>query len=336
MVKLSIADEFTKKNDAKTDNAMCNWIFTLNNYTFKELLDIISYGNFKYMHFGFEIGEENGTPHLQGYFQLHDKKRRETIKNEIGCQRLSLRKAYASAEANYKYCSKQGDIYVFPFPESIPTHKGVSASNNQYLSKMYKMIDEGKTMYEVSRSNLSAFSRNHAALTKYKALADYERSISQDYRQYEVIVHWGDAGTGKTRDVYLQHDKKDIYKLDKSGDTVWWDGYTGQPVLLIDDFYGWIAYNQLLNILDGYGYKMQVKGSHTYAMWNKVYITSNKHPKEWYNYGLTPALDRRLTRAKFYRKTPDIHVRKMIDDTPQDILDAIDNGTYRDIQFLED
>jgi len=86
---------------------------------------------------------------------------------------------------------------------------------------------------------------------------------------------------------------ENIFKID-GDDTLWWDGYQGQKILLIDDFYGTIKYGKLLNILDIYPLRLPTKGGHTYANWEKIYITSNDKPDKWYQKGLTPALERRL------------------------------------------
>lgn len=121
-----------------------------------------------------------------------------------------------------------------------------------------------------------------------------------NWRNVDVHVFYGKTGTGKTRTVM---EMKDIYKLDMSNN-IWFDGYTNQKNLLIDDFYGWIRFGQLLNILDGYKLRLDKKGSFGWAHWNNVYITSNKHPSNWYN-NLTvdqvEALNRRITFLKEFK-----------------------------------
>ena len=63
----------------------------------------------------------------------------------------------------------------------------------------------------------------------------------------------------------------------------WWDGYDGDEILLIDDFYGQIKVARMLHLMRGYQCRLPIKGGFTYAMWQKVYITSNTHPNMWYN-----------------------------------------------------
>lgn len=90
--------------------------------------------------------------------------------------------------------------------------------------------------------------------------------------------------------VFLQ-----VFLLDQpGGNNLWFDGYDGQSVLIIDDFSGWIKYRFLLRLLDGYQVRLEVKGSHTWAAWTEVYITSNVPPEGWYERGAPPELLRRL------------------------------------------
>jgi len=49
-----------------------------------------------------------------------------------------------------------------------------------------------------------------------------------------------------------------------------------------------------LRILDIYPLQLPVKGSFAVAMWNTIFITSNKHPTDWYEKGMPPELDRRI------------------------------------------
>lgn len=49
-----------------------HWVFTVNNYTEKEINDLFYNDKTHYICFGGEVGE-NGTPHLQGYLAFKNK-----------------------------------------------------------------------------------------------------------------------------------------------------------------------------------------------------------------------------------------------------------------------
>ena len=93
----------------------------------------------------------------------------------------------------------------------------------------------------------------------------------------------GPSGSGKSRYVWEQH--PDLYTLDPpqcSNQSVWFDGYDGQDVLLIDDFDGWLSYKFLLRLLDRYPLRVQYKGGSIPLLATKIYITSTESPSDWY------------------------------------------------------
>jgi len=122
------------------------------------------------------------------------------------------------------------------------------------------------------------------------------KNKADTFRVINTEVYWGEAGCGKTRKAVEENPDHYILTTDGEG-KVWFDGYAGEKTLILDDFYGGIKYSYLLRLLDGYKCRLEVKGSFTYAMWDKIIITSNKPPNDWYHHGLTPALKRRLTKT---------------------------------------
>ena len=104
------------------------WCFTLNNPTEDEQFDLALYGEeiaissespFRYLVFGRETGE-SGTPHLQGYFILTEKKRLGWIKGLTPFIRAHLEVARGSFERASAYCKKEGDFDEYGDPPSPP------------------------------------------------------------------------------------------------------------------------------------------------------------------------------------------------------------------------
>lgn len=90
------------------------WCFTLNNWTEEEYSSIVpkieelcDYGII-----GKEIGEEEKTPHLQGYLEFKTKKRPLSVFSFTN--RIKWFKAKGNREDNFNYCSKDGDFWEFP------------------------------------------------------------------------------------------------------------------------------------------------------------------------------------------------------------------------------
>jgi len=69
--------------------------------------------------------------------------------------------------------------------------------------------------------------------------------------------------------------------------SLWFDGYLGQHVMLIDDFCGsrekWCKHSPqlLLNLLDPYGMQGQIKGGFTWLAHKVVFMTANFNTTEW-------------------------------------------------------
>lgn len=74
-------------------------------------------------------------------------------------------------------------------------------------------------------------------------------------------VHWGVSGSGKTRAVYDEFGRDDMYVKDPTN--IWWCGYEGQRCILIDEFYGTMQFSYLQRLLDRYPMTMEIKGGHT-------------------------------------------------------------------------
>lgn len=101
---------------------------------------------------------------------------------------------------------------------------------------------------------------------------------------------WGRPGTGKSRYVWDMWGD-DLYSL-FSQKPLWFDGYRGEKVLLIEEFeYDGISREMLLKLLDIYPLQVPVKGGSVWAQWTKIYITGNCNM----TVGWCPALMRRVT-----------------------------------------
>ena len=70
---------------------------------------------------------------------------------------------------------------------------------------------------------------------------------------------------------------------------------------MIDDFYGWIKYDELLKICDRYPYKVQVKGGFEEFKAKYIWITSNCDTDQLYHFSgfIDTAFCRRITNKEY-------------------------------------
>lgn len=106
---------------------------------------------------------------------------------------------------------------------------------------------------------------------------------------------YGPSETGKSFSTYETYGFRDIFVPDPSNTSFPFEGYQGQPVILLEEFRSSFKFDYMLKVLDRYPLLLNIKGSHTYACWTKVVITSNITLDEQY-----PNLSER--REPFYRR----------------------------------
>lgn len=110
------------------------------------------------------------------------------------------------------------------------------------------------------------------------------RAIASDNAKPTAVersctVFWGPTGVGKSRRAW-ELAGLDAYPKDPC--TKFWCGYSGQEMVVIDEFRGAIAISHLLRWLDRYPVIVEIKGSATVLKASHIYITSNLDPRNWY------------------------------------------------------
>lgn len=134
LTQLHLREEEEKIYDNK-DYQPC--IFILNNYQPHEI-DIIKGLNYKYLVFGYEVGE-SGTPHLQGYIEFFKKVKGKTLKSF--CKRISWKKRLAKAKSAADYCKKGEQSH-----EEWTLHgiKGLNYGKNAKFEEYGEISKQGK------------------------------------------------------------------------------------------------------------------------------------------------------------------------------------------------
>lgn len=120
-----------------------------------------------------------------------------------------------------------------------------------------------------------------------------------------VVVLVGKPGTGKSRYAYdcARRDHGDSVYYKPRGE--WWDGYDGQAAVVIDDYYGWLKYDELLKIMDRYPYRVPIKGGFRQFTSRIIYITSNVDIDRWYHFqGYDTAAIMRRVEDHYVDKVP--------------------------------
>ena len=250
-------------------NRSRNWCFTLNNYTDDDeqrIVDLEGHKQIRYLIVGKELGEQEQTPHLQGFIVFFNAKTFNQVKTFLG-ERYHIEKCIGSVSQNIAYCSKDDDFFEFGEPPK-------QGSRND-IKQVVEQVKAHTPINEIVFNATSYQSARHAELLmKYQPMPQPQKRTIKWY--------WGKAGSGKTREALNETD--DYYI--SMNNLKWWDGYYGQKCIIIDDFRkDFCTYHELLRILDRYPYRVNTKGS---SIWFQpttevIIITSCYHPSQVYD-----------------------------------------------------
>ena len=95
----------------------------------------------------------------------------------------------------------------------------------------------------------------------------------------KIFVFWGSTGTGKSRTAW---EEAGLEAYPKDPRTKWWDGYTGQEHVVIDEFRGGIDIAHVLRWFDRYPVLVETKGGSIPLRATIIWVTSNLSPELWY------------------------------------------------------
>lgn len=254
-----------------------SYCFTWNNYKQEDIDSLMKYEH-RYIVIGLEKAPETGTPHLQGYIEFTSPKRLTT-----------LHKAYPK-------------VHWEP-------RKGTAAQASEYCKKGEEYVEDGQISKQGQRTDLETVAR--MALDKTIPIEDiteqypkqallYTRRITElrhaSYtnrtKQPEITWLWGKTGVGKTRYAFDHH--TDVYIKDG---TQWWNEYTQNEAIVIDDFDGKWPIRDLLRLLDRYPYQGQTKGSYVKINSPYIYITCEHPPQHFWSDDILAQILRRINES---------------------------------------
>lgn len=179
-----------------------------------------------------------------------------------------------------KYCSKEETRVV----NTHSVEHGISPKQGKRsdMKSFAAGIEDAISMVELAKADPSTFIRYNKGLIAYQLLCMPKRT-----HMTTLEVMWGPTGSGKSTGIRANLKNTPYFQLTKSAcsdKVTWFDGYDpiAHKVLVIDDFYGWIPMHTFLNMVDAHPMTVQTKGGSTQYLFERIIITSNVQPKDWY------------------------------------------------------
>lgn len=280
-----------------------NWVFTG-----WDLEEPVFTDKMRYLCYEAEITPSTGKHHWQGYVGFKNQITMQGVIERLNFKKhpfvekmrgnLKQNEDYCSKEANY---TKHGDIPICQGTRSdlvtVAELVRSGATDKDIICKV-EVGEDGETVDYGEKWRM-----NYKGIQAMRSVLISPRSRLQG--PMDVRIRWGAPGIGKTWGVYEEFAEDDVY-VKMPGK--WWDGYTDQKCVIIDDFDPEncfdITYDFYLKLLDMYKMSVEVKGATVAiaARTRTIVFTSNFDPKTWF-------CERKNRKAFFRRVTSIVEVR---------------------------
>ncbi len=245
----------------------------------------------RYWCLGKEVCPTSQREHWQFFIQTNEPKSLKSIQAICGMGKIHIEIMRGSAMANYKYCTKDGDMISFGLDK--PYVQGRRTD----IEDIKRMIDKGDSEEKCWDTHFGPMLRMYKGFNRYRFVRN--QKVIPKWRDLSVHVLWGKTGTGKTRFAA----SKGGYFIHASNKLRWWDGYNNEEVLVIDDYSNDVQITWFMALLDGYQLRLETKGGFAWAAWTKVWITTNLSENELHQQARPmhrAALMRRITDFTHY------------------------------------
>lgn len=244
-------------------------------------------------HYGTICKSKDGVLHIHDVCTFDKPKRRTAVAKLIG--NAHTEDMRGTKEQADDYINKRGKfeekgeviLGTFGNLEAIEANTKNQGKRNDLaafdalvLSGEIKSLDK----YLIANPEIEEFGQERIYRGRFNRLMKYKAS---QFRQIDVYYVEGASRNGKSLKVFEENNEDfadKVFKVSTDERTAFpFDGYDGQEILWLDELRpGFLKPAQLFQILDGYPMQVNIKGSHGFAQWTKVYITTSCPLDEWF------------------------------------------------------
>lgn len=269
----------------KNNTQSRKYLITINNpsshgFTRDKILEELNKLSLDYFCLSDEIAG-TGTEHTHVFIYSHAPIRFSTVKRRFSIAHID--KAYGTVLENKEYIAKTGkweetDKRDTSIEDSFYEWGDIPTEGKEKAPIMAQLIDDiraGFTTAEIVKNNPKfAFKIKDIEVLRETILS--EKYMRESRKEIEVYYYFGDTETGKTREIFTNHNPLDVCRITSyKKSNVQFDAYHGQPVLVFEDFHSQVNISTMLNYLDIYPIMLPARYNDRVACYHTVYILTN-------------------------------------------------------------
>jgi hypothetical protein len=233
--------------------------------------ELIEEGKVSYIIWCREEGTKTGRAHEHLYVRFKNARSFDAIQKRFTGSNIA--KAKGTDKQCAEYLKKEGEYEEF----------GTLSSQGRRtdLEGAITTLKEGGTIEQIINDEPFIFHTYGRTLERVANMCNAKK-----YRTKFTKGRWyyGGTGTGKSHAAFLGYMPETHYvKNMEDGDVKWWDGYTGQKTVIIDEFRGEIGLAFLLRLMDKWPLTVARRGNQAIPFTSdEVIVTSCYHPHHIY------------------------------------------------------
>lgn len=257
-----------------------SWVFTLfgasvllGGELFSEPLE----GDIRYVVWQLEKAPTTEEVHVQGYVEFTKPQRRPAVQRALRNETAHVEPRRGSRDQAREYARKEDTRFDGPWEVGVWIG---GRGDRTDLVALLSDLEAGHSLRLISNDHFASFLRYNRGIHLWRLL-----NVQRRFWKPEVYVFHGPTGTGKTRAAWqIAGEEAYILTPQQAASGVgWWDGYDLHEDVIIDEFYGWLRYSFLLQLLDQYPIRVEFKGGSVEFVARRIFLTSNKRPEDWYD-----------------------------------------------------
>ena len=215
---------------------------------------------------GSETCPDTGRSHMQAAIVLKSSMTMSALKSLLGEPGAHLERMVGTPQQSEVYCSKEDS-------DPLVMGKCPQQGKRTDLADLKEALDQGASDKTLWQEHFPVMLKYDQACKRYRAAVTVPRNGSV---APTIVIHTGPTRCGKTR---LCPKGDDVYWHNK---TKWWCGYDKQKIVVFDEFYGQIPFQNMLSILDRYECKVETKGGTVQLIATEFWFTSNSPYENWW------------------------------------------------------